>query len=167
MRTGRWWFNGLITATQWISGESNQTSALWRMIYDTTFGVRGTNARTGIFAFIVETGTMTWTVVICDAFGTTTAVWISVVVGQACTCTGTVSFSADGICTAWRRMAGLTDLILGRRFYYWLTEIEDFLQFDFGFDKKHIKWGCLLVNRVRVLVICSTSINIFLGFSFR
>lgn len=112
-RTGR--FDSLMAATQWISSETNQTIALRRVIYDATFSILGTNTWTWIFAFIIQTGTMTWTVVVCDTFRTTATVWISKVIGQACTCTGTISFSANGIRTARWRVTWLMNFISWRR----------------------------------------------------
>lgn len=92
-RTGRF-DSFLMAATQRISSETDQTIALRRVIYDTAFSVRSTNAGTWIFAFIIQTGTMSGTIAVCDTFGPTAAVWISEVIGQACTCTGTISFGA-------------------------------------------------------------------------
>lgn len=108
-RTGR--FDCLIAATQWISGEADQTIALRRVIYDATFGVLAANAWAWIFAFIVQTGTMTWAIVVCDTFRATAAVRVSDVIGQACACTGTISLGANCIRAAWRRMTWLRDLI--------------------------------------------------------
>lgn len=81
-----------MASDQRIADVTNHAITLRRMINDTTFGIQSTNWVTWIFAFVIQTGVMAWTITVCDTLWSTSTVWIAEIVWQAFTCASTTSF---------------------------------------------------------------------------
>lgn len=86
-----------------ISFHSRRAAAHCDVIEDLTNGVRATRSGAGIFAFVVHTRTIPWTVRIENALRTTIGVRISAELGQ----TSTDAIATLCIRTTWARIAGI------------------------------------------------------------
>lgn len=97
---------------EWISNETAHAGTLWGVIRNMAYGIMSTDTWTRIFAFIIHTSKLTWTIAICDTLRTTTAVWITNVIGQTFTCARSISFVTYRVCTTWIGRTWMTNFII-------------------------------------------------------
>lgn len=85
------------------------------MIERMALGILATRSGTGIDTLLINTGSVSWTVSVHDAFGATTDIRIASVFGYALTRSDAIAFLAHGIYAARRRIAWFRRWVIGCR----------------------------------------------------